>query len=939
MSSEKSSKDYKDTLFLPQTDFPMRANLAAREPGFLDFWEKTGVYSKLVETRKDHPPFVLHDGPPYANANIHMGTALNKVLKDIIIRYKWQRGFFSPYVPGYDTHGMPIEHKVLKDEGITVDSINPVELRRKCAQHAEKFIKIQTDEFTRLGVMGDWERPYITMTSDYEAYQMEVFAEMVDKDLVYRGRKSIFWCIDCETALAAAEIEYGDETSPSIYVSYPFPEAAEKFSLLGGRDVEVLIWTTTPWTLPASLAIAVHPEYDYSFYELGDKVLMIATGMKAEVENVIGTGFGPEVMRVKGKALECMKAIHPFYDRRVVVVLADYVTLDSGTGCVHTAPGHGVEDFETGVRYGLDIYNPVDPKGYFYPDTELVGGKSLEESERIILNELTEKGKLLGKVKLTHSYPHCWRCKKPVIFRATDQWFVSVSKFKDAALRCIEHEVEWIPAWGKDRITNMVRDRSDWCISRQRIWGVPIPAFYCKGCGNVILTGDRIKAVAKAVKEKGSNYWWEATPDELLGSLAMCPECGSLNIEKEKDIMDVWFDSGCSHRSVLENAEKWPDLHYPCEMYLEGSDQHRGWFQSSLLTSVATRNIAPYRTVLTHGFIIDDKGHKMSKSLGNAIYPQEIVEKYGADILRLWVASTDYRGDVTISQTIISNLAESYRRIRNTSRFLLANLRGFNPAKDIVPRSELPEVDRYILLKLAHLVERSTESFDEFEFHLPMAKIHQFCDNELSSFYIDISKEKLYADRADSPGRRAARSVMWEVLTTLTRLIAPVLAFTAEEIWQEIRKMDPSIEESVHLTLWPKASFEGLDSAISDRWNMIMEARGAVSRALESARTKGFIGHSLDSAVWAVLGEKYGGLAACMSDRDWETISIVSSFSTVSEPAEADVIYNDELTGIVVGVSKSTDGKCPRCWKHRPEVGSESEICSRCADALFAQSA
>ena len=937
MPAEKSSKDYKDTLFLPQTDFPMRANLATREPGFLDFWEKSGVYAKLVQSRKDRAPFLLHDGPPYANVGIHIGTALNKILKDIIIKYKWQRGFYSPYVPGYDTHGMPIEHKVLKDAGISVDAINPVDLRTKCAKHAEKFIKIQTEEFMRLGVMGDWANPYITMTSDYEAYQMELFAEMVDKDLVYRGRKSIFWCIDCETALAAAEIEYEDETSPSIYVSYPFPEAAEKFSHLAGKDVNVLIWTTTPWTLPASLAIAIHPEYDYSFYESAGKVYMIATAMKPEVEKILGTELGTELMRVKGKALECMKANHPFYDRRIVIVLADYVTLDSGTGCVHTAPGHGVEDFETGVRYGLDIYNPVDPKGYFYPDTELVGGKSLEEAEKVIFKVLTEKGRLIGKVKLTHSYPHCWRCKKPVIFRATDQWFIAVSKFKEQALSCIDKEVEWIPAWGKDRITNMVRDRSDWCISRQRIWGVPIPAFYCKDCGKVILTGDRIRAVAKLVKVKGSNYWWEAAPAELLGDLAVCPDCGSHDIEKEKDIMDVWFDSGCSHRAVLENHEKWPELHNPSEMYLEGSDQHRGWFQSSLLTSVATRGVAPYKHVLTHGFIVDDKGRKMSKSLGNAIPPQDIVEKYGADILRLWVASTDYRGDVSISQTIISNLAESYRRIRNTSRFLLANLRGFDPKKDIVPHDKLTQVDQYILLKLARLVERSTASFDEYEFHLPMAKIHQFCDNELSSFYIDISKDVLYADKADSHARRCARSVMWEVLTTMTRLIAPVLAFTSEEIWQEIRKMDHSIEESVHLTAWPQPSFEGLDAALLERWDRVMDARGAISRALESARTKGIIGHSLDASVWAVLGESFKDLSTNVADADWETISIVSAFSILDKPGTADIVHEDETTGIVVGVTRNTDEKCPRCWKHRSDVVAGHDVCGRCADALSTQ--
>lgn len=934
MSSEKTAKDYKDTLFLPRTDFPMRANLAQREPGFLKFWADSDIYGKLVEERRGREPFVLHDGPPYANANIHIGTALNKILKDIILRYKWQRGYFVPYVPGFDTHGMPIEHKVLKDGGISVEAIDPVELRKRCEAHARKYIQIQTEEFSRLGVCGDWENPYVTLMPEYESAQMDIFAEMVENDLVYKGRKAIFWCIDCETALAAAEIEYEDESSPSIYVSYPFREASEKFSHLVGHDVDAIIWTTTPWTLPASLAIAIHPEYDYSFFEAGDRVYLIAAAMKSEVETATGLVFGAELLTVKGKALEGMKAVHPFYDaRKIPFVLADYVTLDTGTGCVHTAPGHGVEDFETGIRYGLDIYNPVDPKGFFYKDTELVGGQSLEEATKTIFRVLTESGRLLGRMKLTHSYPHCWRCKKPVIFRATDQWFVAVSKFKDRALRCIENEVEWVPSWGKERISNMVRDRSDWCISRQRIWGVPIPAFYCSDCGNVILTPQHIRRVSEQIRKNGSNCWWEMTPKELLGDLAVCPSCSGHGIEKEKDTMDVWFDSGCSHGAVLENGRVWPDLHSPADMYLEGSDQHRGWFQSSLLTSIATRDRAPYKTVLTHGFIVDGKGRKMSKSLGNAILPQEIVEKYGADILRLWVASTDYRGDVSITQTIISNLAESYRRIRNTCRFLLANLSGFDPKNDTVPQSELSEVDRYILLKLAKLVEKSTSDFDAFEFHLPMIRVHQFCDNELSSFYIDISKEKLYADRADSHKRRCARSVMWEVLSTLTGMIAPVLCFTAEEVWQEMRKMDDSLPLSVHLAMWPKPSTEALDSSIVERWDRVLEARGAVSRALEVARTQGLVGHSLDATVWMVLGEKYADLARFVSDEDWETISIVSAFSRVDSLPEAPVIHEDEATGIRVGVAKNPDEKCPRCWKHRPEV-RDGRVCDRCTDVL-----
>lgn len=935
MSTEKSSKDYKDTLFLPQTDFPMRANLSKREPDFLELWEKLGVYSKLVSSRKEHPPFILHDGPPYANANIHIGTALNKTLKDIIMRYKWQRGYFVPYIPGFDTHGMPIEHKVLKDAGVSVDSIDPVELRKRCEEHARKFIDIQTEEFRRLGVMGDWQNPYITLDSHYEAAQMGVLAEMVEKGLVYRGRKAIFWCIDCETALAAAEIEYEDETSPSIYVAYPFPAASEKFSRLAGHNVYAIIWTTTPWTLPASQAIALHPDFDYSFFECGDKAYLIASSMKEEVAKATGLSFGDELMSCKGKALEGMKAVHPFYDqKKTPLVLAEYVTQESGTGCVHTAPGHGAEDFETGVRYGLDIYNPVDSKGFFYPDTELVGGQSLEDASKTIFRVLTESGRLLGRSKLSHSYPHCWRCKKPVIFRATDQWFVAVSKFKERTLECIDKEVQWIPSWGKDRISNMVRDRSDWCISRQRVWGVPIPAFYCKSCGEVILTADRIRAVQEHVRARGTNYWWQASPRELLGDLAVCPKCRSNEIAKEKDIMDVWFDSGCSHRAVLENREVWPDQSWPASMYLEGSDQHRGWFQSSLLTSVATRGVPPYKAVLTHGFTVDGEGKKMSKSLGNAIMPQEIVEKYGADILRLWVASTDYQNDVGISQTIIANLVESYRRIRNTARFLLANLSGFDPGRDMVSRADMSEMDRYILSELAKLLEKSTAELDAYEFHLPMFRVHQFCDNELSAFYIDVSKETLYADREDALTRKCARTVMWQVLLTLTRTIAPVLCFTAEEIWQEIRRMDPSLEESVHMASWPAPDRSGLDESAAAKWERVMEVRGAISRALEAARAEGIIGHSLDAAVWLSLPDSLADLRDFVSDGLWQKVAIVSDFEVTPEiPAGAAICRDDEQTGVRVGVGRSPHGKCPRCWKHRAEVG-EKEVCSRCEDVL-----
>lgn len=923
------ANDYKDTLFLPQTDFPMRANLSQREPEYLKFWYDIDLYEELKKKNKDKPSFILHDGPPYANASIHIGTATNKILKDFIVKYKWLRGYFAPYVPGYDTHGLPIELKVLKEMGIDRDNISPVELRERCTEYAKKYAGVQTEQFKRLGVIGDWEHPYMTLVPAYEATQLEGFAKMVDKNLVYKGRKAIHWCIDCETALAAAEIEYSDEVSPSIFVAYTYKDAAKVFPQLEGKDVDIIIWTTTPWTLPASMAVAVHPRFDYGFYEVGDKVYLIAQGLKDKVIKATGLELGEPIISCKGADLELSKAMHPFYDKEVVVVLAEYVDLETGTGCVHTAPGHGNDDYETGVRYGIEIYNPVDETGHYYSDTPLFGGMSLSEAEKKIFEILTESGKLLGKEKLSHSYPHCWRCKKPVIFRATEQWFVSVADFRDDALKSID-EVRWIPEWGKERITNMVRDRSDWCISRQRIWGVPIPAFYCEDCGEVILTGDRVLRVADKVRELGSNCWWSLSPEELVGDLAVCPKCGSKHLRKDEDIMDVWFDSGSSHSAVLDN---WEDLRWPADIYLEGSDQHRGWFQTSLLNSVATRGTAPYKIVLTHGFIMAGDGRKMSKSLGNAMTPENIIDKNGADILRIWVASSDYRGDVRISQEIFENLIESYRRIRNTARFLLANLKGFDPEKDSMPNDKLSQIDQYILIKLEKLRSRCTNGFDDYEFHQPMTLIHQFCDNELSSFYIDVSKDKLYADGEHADSRRSIRTVMWKVLTTITQMMSPVLSYTAEEIWQKMREMDPSLPKSVFLTDWPEALGAGLDTSVEPLWDSIMNARQGVLRGLEAARSKGVIGHPLDAHVQIRLSDYYKGLAGKVSDEMWEMVLIVSSCEVVDEVKGAEVVYEDETTGLVIGVDKSKDEKCPRCWKRRPEV-AEKGLCSRCKDVI-----
>lgn len=921
------AQDYKETLLLPQTEFPMRANLAQREPGFLKFWQDMDLYGELKKKNSGKPSFILHDGPPYANASIHIGTATNKILKDFIVKYKWLSGYFTPYVPGFDTHGLPTELKVLKEDGVDRDTLTPIELRKRCEAYARKFIDVQSGQFQRLGVIGDWAHPYMTLLPAYEATELEGLAEMADKGYIYKGNKPIYWCMDCQTALAAAEIEYGDEVSPSIYVAYKYQDADKVFPELAGKDVNIIIWTTTPWTLPASRAVALHAHYEYGFYEAAGKIFVFATELKDEVSKATGLEFGEPIIVCEGQKLENTKATHPFYDLELSVVLAPYVTLDTGTGCVHTAPGHGADDYETGIRYGIDVFNSVDDKGCFVKDLPFVGGMPIHDGEKIIFQMLEESGRLLGRLKIKHSYPHCWRCKKPVIFRATPQWFISVSKFKDEALKAID-SVKWVPDWGKDRITNMVRDRSDWCISRQRTWGVPIPAFYCEDCGEVILTGDRIRRVAEKVREHGSNCWWEMSNEELVGDLAVCPKCGGKHLKKETDILDVWFDSGTSHSAVLDN---WSDLSWPADLYLEGSDQHRGWFQTSLLNSVAIRGRAPYGTVLTHGFIMAGDGRKMSKSLGNVMTPEKISDKYGADILRLWVASSDYRSDVRISEEIFKTLTEEYRRIRNTARFLLGNLNGFDPAKNMVPNEQLSDFDKYILLKLDRLRDRVTKGFDAYEFHQPMTLIHQFCDQEMSALYIDINKDGLYTDSENSAARRSIQTTMWKVLKAVTVMMSNVLSFTAEEIWQCMREKDASLPKSVFLVDWPSADTCGVEPELEPLWDKILDARQAVLRGLESARANNVIGHPLDADVTIAFGEKFADLAGRLTDEQWRTLLIVSNCKTAAE-ISGDA-YEDEATGIKISVGKCEFEKCPRCWQRRAEV-AENGICDRCKEVL-----
>ena len=928
------AKDYKDTLNLPVTNFPMRANLAKREPGFLEFWHTHDIYHKALAARKDAKEhFELHDGPPYANGDIHIGTAFNKILKDFIIKSKTMTGRYTPYVPGWDTHGLPIELRALKDGGMSKlgTGVDPVELRKKCKETALHYLDVQRNEFKRLGVLGEWDDPYITLDPAFEHKELHAFADMVEKGLIYRGLKPVYWCTDCQTALAAGEIEYWDEDSPSVYVAYPMPEAAKKFPELEGKDAYIVIWTTTPWTLPSSAAVAVHPRYDYGFYETDGKVYIFAEALKDSVCKNTGLELGDAFKTVKGAELENLKPLHPFYEHELLVVLADYVELETGTGCVHTSPGHGVEDYETGVRYGLKVYSSVDHAGKFEKDMNIVGGMSLDEGGRKAIELIKEKGRLLGFGKISHSYPHCWRCKKPVIFRATDQWFINVAKFKDEALNKIDNEIKWIPEWGHDRIFNMVSSRSDWCISRQRVWGVPVPAIHCKDCGAFTLTPDRIRMLAEKVKDSpdGTSIWWRESLENLFGEKACCDHCHSHNVEKDSNILDVWFDSGVSHMSVLNERF---GLEWPCDMYLEGSDQHRGWFQSSLLTAVAIKGQAPYRQVLTHGFTLDGEGRKMSKSLGNTTAPQEVIDEFGADILRLWAASTDYRNDVRISKQILKTLSETYRRIRNTARFLLGNLHDFDPKTNTVEYENLLSMDKWILDRLHRIISRVYDAFEEYEFHVPVSLIHSFCVNELSAFYLDISKDRLYVEDKNSLTRRSAQTAMWEILSCLTRMLAPLLSFTAEEIWQEMRTTDADLPESVFLSDFPTQDKSKLNDGLNNLWGEAEILKGAVSRMLETMRAEKTIGTSLEAHVQVKKSKELEKLAAAFTPEELADIVIVSKFEFV-DALTLPKIFNDAETGFEIAGGFAHGSKCPRCWKYE-EHPNEEGLCHRCANVL-----
>jgi isoleucyl-tRNA synthetase len=943
--------DYRETLNLPKTPFPQRAQLPKREPEFLSFWKDIDLYGKMRASREGAPKFILHDGPPYANGGIHVGTALNKILKDIVVRSQFLLGKDVPFVPGWDCHGLPIELGVtgpLEKKGKTVPR---TVLRRLCKEYALKFMNIQRDQFKRLGCVGDWDNPYLTLKPDYEAEELLAFATMVDQGMVYHGLKPIQWCPSCHTALAEAEVEYEDHSSPSIYVKFPvIPESLEGKKLSDAlADTKVLIWTTTPWTIPANLAICLHPEFNYSIISADGEKLLLASDLVSRVVMETGLGDCEEIERIKGTDLEGIACRHPFIDRKSVLILGDHVTLEQGTGCVHTAPGHGAEDYIVGQKYKLDVYSPVDDDGKFTEEFPEFAGQGVMKANRGINDLLREKGALLHESEYHHSYPHCWRCKGPIIFRATPQWFISleVGNLRDRILEEIDR-VTWVPSYGRERIRSMVELRHEWCISRQRTWGVPIPALYCRKCGQVQLEAGFVRALAEIVRTEGCDVWFAALDGDAPESLKQlldetkCRECGETDLRMESDILDVWYDSGTSHQGVLRRHS---ELSYPADLYLEGSDQHRGWFQSSLSIAVAINQGAPYRKVLTTGFTVDEDGRKMSKSIGNFIPIEELLEQNGADILRLWVASEDFRQDISISQGIIKRLTQTYFRIRNTCRYLLGNLHDF--AWDhAVAEEDMNEIDRWALSRLRRVGSRCSEAYESFEYHRIFHTINNFCTVDLSSVYLDILKDRLYTFPRDSRSRRSAQTVMARIATDLARILSPILSFTAEEVWQELRNIGLAKEESVALTAWEEDTGK-IDDEFMERWEHLFALRREVQAALEILRKDGVIGSSLEAEV--VLHTENDRLRDLLAryvspphaGDDLASIFITSRADVADkelEAADEDGVFRSPakgLDGVVIEVRKTGARKCARCWRREESVpDEEGGVCQRCEQAL-----
>ncbi|GAX59443.1 isoleucyl-tRNA synthase [Candidatus Scalindua japonica] len=928
---------YKDTINLPKTKFSMKGNLVQREPEFLKKWEKEGLYAQIRKAKEGADKFILHDGPPYPTGDLHIGTGLNKILKDIITRFYTMKGYDTPYIPGWDCHGLPIEHRVLQELGTKAKGMEKLEIRKKCKKYAEKFVKVQMNQFKALGVSGDWDSAYLTFTPQYEAGIIEVFGRLVEKGYVYRSLKPIHWCMRCETALAEAELEYQDQTSPSIYVNFKLIEVPKNlFPGMGGEDIHMLIWTTTPWTLPANLAIAVHPECQYTAIRYINpktqkrQVSILAEDLVNSVMKLREIEGYERLGCVKGSALEGLKYQHKIMKREGSVVLANYVTLTDGTGCVHTAPGHGQDDYQTGLKYNLPIVSPVDATGVFTQEAGDFVGLNIYDANKSITEKLDELGLLFHMDKIGHSYPHCWRCRKPVIFRATEQWFVGIDHhdLRTNALDQIKNS-NWIPSWGEVRLSNMIKDRPDWCISRQRSWGVPIPAFYCTHCEETLLDVNVVNHVRDMFLQHGADSWFYKETNEFLPEGTKCQKCGSTNFEKENDIFDVWFESGSSHHSVLNKRDA---LSFPADIYLEGSDQHRGWFQLSLLLSVAAWGTAPFKTVLTHGFVVDEHGKKMSKSLGNFVSVGDALKQLGGDIVRLWTASMEYRNEMHASPEIILKTSDPYRRIRNTFRYILGNLSDFDPENDSVEYAQMPEIDRWALHKTDELITSVTSAYESFQFHRVYHNILNFCVVEMSSFYFDIMKDRLYTFSKSSVERRATQTVLHKINSVLVRLIAPILVYTSEEVWMEINPGG----SSVHLSEWPVAVEQHKDITLNDKWEKIIKIKTDVARELEKMRVARQIGSSLEAAV--DLYSEDSGLLNLLKEyeHDFAMIFIVSEVNISNSPLDSG--NNGEIFDTLsIKTRVSDSGKCDRCWNFRKEVGKIEKyptLCNRCAEVI-----
>lgn len=926
--------DYKQTLNLLQTAFPMRGNLPEREPEILRLWEELDIYARVRALRAGAPKYILHDGPPYANGNIHLGQALNKILKDITLKYKTLRGFDCPYVPGWDTQGLPTEQSVQRERGIFRHQVSVLEWRALCRELALGYVDTQREQFKRIGVRGDWEHPYLTLNPEYQAKQIEAFGRIALRGLVYRALRPVYWCYHCETALAEDEIEYATRTSPAIYVAFALedPSALPTHAPVEG-PVSVLIWTTTPWTIPGNTAIALAEDARYALATTPAGNFIVAEELLARAMNECGIGEYEVVARFTGKQLEGLVAHHPMYDRPAPLVLADYVTIVDGTGAVHTAPGHGLEDYETALRYDLPVISPLDDLGRYTNEAgEELAGLVADQANEEVKAILRARGALIGETTIEHEYPHCWRCHEPVIYRATRQWFMDIGQLREQALEAVKG-VHWNPEWGGSRIAGMIAARPDWCISRQRVWGVPIPVFYCARCGEMLLTQETVDYVRDLVAEHGADVWWERAAAELLpeGTVCAAEGCGGTEFTKEPDIMSVWVDSGCSHYCVLRTH---PDLAYPADLYLEGDDQYQCWFQTSLWVAMALGDPAPYRTVVGHGFFVDETGSKLSKSKGNIISPAEIYEQYGADVLRLWFTYADFRQKMALSESIFKQVADAYRRIRNTIRFLLQNLQDFAPATDAVPTAELREIDRWALDRLQRRIQAITEAYERWDLHIVYREVHALCDLDLSAFYLNVLKGRLYTEVPDAPARRSAQTAMYALLRAIVIMISPVLTFTAEEAWQHLRReIDPSLPESVQLTDWPEVDVTLLDDRLAERWRQVLELRGVAMAALEEAKASGEVPNPQEARLDLYLTDAARTVLEEVEE-DLATLFIVSDVrvhhAQEQEGASAP-------SGVRAVATLAAGDKCPRCWQRAESIGTVAEhpeLCATCAERV-----